>query len=498
MSQIAPRRTTPMPLRSKRLLAAGAALLLSACANFKGIETAAHPRAPADYATAASLPEQNGAWPDLSWPGTIGGTPLQALVDEALAGNPGLQIAAARVAAARAAAEATGAAEMPSAGAEFSSTLQRFTEHGLVPPPLAGQVKTDNQLTLNFSYDFDFWGKHAAELRAALAQGQAAEAEQYSARLLLTTAIARTWLQLARQQEQLDLVEQQQTTHEHIARLTQLRVATGLDTDSDTQQTYMHLASLRVERAHWQEAMALTRNQLAALMGQGPDRGLSIARAVLPPSANSALPDQLPLTLLGRRPDIAAARWRVEAAQGEIDSAKKQFYPNVNLMAFAGFSSLGLSNLLLSGSRIAGIGPAVRLPVFEGGALRAQLKGKMALYDGAVASYDQTLTEALHEVADQVQSLRAADVQHADQHLATQAAAQTLKLAQQRRRVGTGNLLQVLYAESSWLQQRKLELDSRARLADLRVALIKALGGGFDAAQSSHLISWGTEYPRSP
>jgi NodT family efflux transporter outer membrane factor (OMF) lipoprotein len=485
MSQFDPRRMAPQPLRSTRFLAAAAALLLSACASFKGIESAAQPRTPAAYATETTLPQQNGAWPDLSWPRTIGGAPLQALVDEALAGNPGLQIAAARVAAARAVTEATGAAEKPSVGAGFSSTLQRFTEHGLVPPPLAGTVESDNQLALNFSYDFDFWGKHRAELRAALANGQAAEAEQYSARLLLTTAVVRSWLQLARQQEQLALVELQQTTLDHSARLTQLRVSAGLDTDSDTQQVQVLRANLRVERARWQEAIALTRNQLAALMGQGPDRGLQIARAELPPAADSALPDQLPLTLLGRRPDIAAARWRVEAAQGEIDSAKTQFYPNVNLVAFAGFSSLGLSNLLLSGSRIAGIGPAVRLPVFEGGALRAQLKGKTALYDGAVASYDQTLTEALHEVADQVQSLRAADAQRADLQLATQAAAQTVKLAQQRQRVGTGNLLQVLSAENGWLLQRKLELDSRVRLADLRVGLIKALGGGFDAAQMS-------------
>jgi len=485
MMQITTRPAALIPFRSIRLFAAGSALLLTACAGFTGIERTAQPRTPGAYATAATLPSQDGAWPDLSWPRTIGGAPLQALVDEALAGNPGLQIAAARVAAARAAAEASGAAEKPSVGAGFSSTLQRFTEHGMIPPPLAGTVESDNQLALNFSYDFDFWGKHRAELRAALANGQAAEAEQYSARLVLTTAIARSWLQLARQQDQLALVERQQATQEHSARLTQLRVAAGLDTDSDTQQTHLLRANLRVERARWQEAIALTRDQLAALLGQGPDRGLRIARAELPPAAGSALPDRLPLSLLGRRPDIAAARWRVEAAQGEIDSAKAQFYPNVNLVAFAGFSSLGLSNLLLSGSRIAGIGPAVRLPVFEGGALRAQLKGKTALYDGAVASYDQTLTEALHETADQVQSLRAADAQHADLELASKAAAQTLALAQQRQRVGTGNLLQVLAAESGWLQQRKLELDSRARLADLRVSLIKALGGGFDATQIS-------------
>lgn len=483
MNSLALQQTPRAGPPSKRLPAMMAiALLLSACANYKGIASGAQPRAAADYATAASLPAQGGNWPALDWVRAIGGAPLQALVDEALAGNPALHSAAARVAAARALADAAGAAELPSVGADFSSTYQRFSEHSLVPPPLAGQYKSDNQLALNFAYDFDFWGKHAAALRAAQAQGKAAEAEQYATRLLLTTAVARTWVQLARQSEQLALIERQQAVQEKIARLTQQRVAAGLDTQSDSQQNDLRLAGLRVERAQWQEAQALTRNQLAALLGQGPDRGLGIARASLPPAAPVALPDQLPLSLLGRRPDIVAARWQVEAAQGEIDNAKAQFYPDINLIAFAGFSSLGLSNLLQSGSRIAGVGPALRLPVFEGGALRAQLKGKVARYDGAVAGYNQTLTEALHEVADQVQSLRAAAGQSQDQQRATQAAAQTLKLAQQRQRVGTANLLPALAAESVWLQQRRLELDLQARSVDVRIALTKALGGGFDAA----------------
>jgi NodT family efflux transporter outer membrane factor (OMF) lipoprotein len=428
------------------------------------------------------MPEQGGQWPDLSWAESVGGVPLQVLINEALADNPGLQVAAARVAAARALAQAASAAARPTVGAAFSSTYQRYSENYIFPPPLAGQFESDNQLTLNFSYDFDFWGKHAADLRAALSEGKAAEAEEYASHLVLTTAIARAWIQLASQYAQSDLTEQQLKLWQKIDHLTQLRLAAGLDTQTENQQARQQLAGLHAEQAQWQEAIELTRNQLGALSGQGPDRGQRIARPSMPPQAATVLPDALPLSLLGRRPDIVAARWRVEAAQGDIDRAKTQFYPNVNLIAFAGFSSLGLSNLLQAGSRTVGIGPAIRLPVFEGGSLQAQLKSKVAAYDAAVAAYNQVLTESLHEVADQVQSLRAAEIQNGHHVIATQAAAANLKLAQQRERVGTSNMLPVLSSEMAWLMQRKVELNGQARRTELRISLIKALGGGFDAS----------------
>ena len=122
-----------------------------------------------------------------------------------------------------------------------------------------------------------------------------------------------------------------------------------------------------------------------------------------------------------------------------------------------------------SGSRIAGIGPAIRLPIFEGGILRAQLSSQVAGYEGAVASYDQSLNDALHDVADQVQSLRAAEVQADNQRQATQAAQRSLALAQQRRRVGTINQLQLLASEGALMTQQRIELDAQARRLDLRV-----------------------------
>jgi len=468
----------------KLLVSMSAIALLSGCANFKGIHSDASLRQVGDYASNATLPAEGGPWPDTGWALVIGGAPLQALIDEALANSPNLRVAEARVNAARAAADSARAAAGATVNANFSSTYQRYTENGLIPPPLAGAYVTDNLLALNFSYDFDFWGRHAAALRAALAQGQVAQAEQYAARLMLSTAIARGWVQLARQQGQYELVQQQLTARRKINDLARLRYRSGLDSDSDSEESRQQIASLRAEQTQWQEVIALTRNQLAALLGQGPDRGLRIMPGDLPPKSalQDALPDALPAGLLGRRPDIVAARWRVEAAQHNIDESKAQFYPDVNLMAFAGFSSIGLSELLQAGSRIVGVGPAIHLPIFGNGALRAQMKGSVAAYDVAVASYNQALTEALHDVADQVQSLRHVHEQSDQVQVAADAAAKNLQLARDRERVGTANMLPVLAAEMGLLAQRKVALDLEARSTDLRIGLIKALGGGYSVA----------------
>ena len=462
------------------------AAFLSGCASFSGIDTHATLQPAQELETALSLPDQGGAWPSVQWPLQFGGVPLQALVDEALAGNPGLQVAAARVAAAQAAADVTAGGAQPTVGATFSATRQRYTENGIIPPPLAGKYETDSQLAVNFRYDFDFWGKNGAALRSALSQGKLSKAEQYNARLILATAVTRAWLQLGRNTAQFDLVSRQLQTRDGLDRLTRQRLAAGLDTQSENQLSLQQAASLRAEVAQWQEAVALSRNQLAALLGRGPDRGLMIAVPALPQPATTLLPSALPLTLIGRRPDLVAARWRVEAAQGQIDYAKAQFYPNIDIMGFAGFSSLGLSNLLQTGSRVVGIGPAIRLPIFDTGTLRAQIGGQVAGYDGAVASYNQSLVEALHEVADGVQSLRAAEVQVNSLEQASQAATGALTLAQQRRRVGTINQLQLLTVQGALLAQQRIALDARARRLDLRVGLIKALGGGFDAT-TDHL-----------
>jgi NodT family efflux transporter outer membrane factor (OMF) lipoprotein len=215
-------------------------------------------------------------------------------------------------------------------------------------------------------------------------------------------------------------------------------------------------------------------------MGEGPDRG----QAIQPPKLHSirteaTLPSRLSVDLLGRRPDVQASRLRAQAAEQNIKVAKARFYPDVNLIAFLGFQSIGLSQLLEAGSHIAGVGPAVRLPLFEGGQLRSELAGRHADYDAAVEQYNQTLVEALREIADQLAAWRSVTSQTKEHELAIAAARDAYDLSVQRYREGVGTYLTVLSAETLVLQQEHRGADLRAReLAD-RINLIRALGGGF-------------------
>jgi NodT family efflux transporter outer membrane factor (OMF) lipoprotein len=228
------------------------------------------------------------------------------------------------------------------------------------------------------------------------------------------------------------------------------------------------------------ETIALTRNQIAALLGQGPDRGLAITRPAPNTLADVAIPSALPAELLGRRPDVVAQRWRVEALGKGIDVAKAQFYPNVSLVAFAGLQSIGLSRLVEAGSRTLGVGPAVTLPIFDAGRLRGNLAAVQADYDGAVERYNEALVNGLRDVVDQLTSFRSLDEQAVQQAHAQATAQEAFDLALLRFREGIGNYLDVLVAEQQLLTQQSLDADLRARRLALSINLARALGGGFD------------------
>jgi NodT family efflux transporter outer membrane factor (OMF) lipoprotein len=228
------------------------------------------------------------------------------------------------------------------------------------------------------------------------------------------------------------------------------------------------------------ERMALARNQIAALMGAGPDRGQAIARPSGTALASATLPTTVPAELIGRRPDVVAQRWRIEAAGRDIASAKAQFYPNVNLVAFIGLQSLGASNLLAAASGMMGAGPAITLPIFDAGRLRANLAGKDADYDIAVEQYNQTLADAMRDVVDQLASFRSVAAQRAQQAQALATSREAYDLALLRYREGLGNYVQVLSAEQPWLAQQSLDADLRARELELSINLVRALGGGYE------------------
>lgn len=468
-------------------LTALAAAALAGCAAFGNSHSTQVMTRPAALASAQTLPSEHGQWPTQDWVDQFGDAQLRALVDEAVKDSPNLQAALARVEASRAMADATRSALYPHADFEASLTRQRFSETDLFEgTPLAGSWQNQSRLQAGLSYDFDFWGKNRAALEAALSDDRAAEAESQASRLILTTAVARNYARLAALYAQRDVAERAIAQRRDLTELSHQRLTAGLDTQVETTQARGTVAAAQTELQRVDEDIALARNQIAALLGKGPDRGLAIARPTLLAHDTPRLPDNLTIDLLGRRPDLVAARWRVEAMSRDIDVAKAEFLPAVSLTAFAGLASLEPSNLLMGISRTFGIGPAIHLPIFEGGRLRANLKGKYAQYDLAVANYNQTLVDALRETADNVASLRSVDAQIQTQREALSLAERAYSLATMRYKAGLGTQLTVLNAESNVLQQRRLATDLQARRLDLQMGLMKALGGGYREPAEDH------------
>jgi NodT family efflux transporter outer membrane factor (OMF) lipoprotein len=335
-------------------------------------------------------------------------------------------------------------------------------------------------LQATLSWEIDFWGKNRSAYEAALGAARAAEVDAHAARLALSTAIAQAYVALERAYLQLDVAQATLAEREQIYALTRDRNAAGLDSRLELKQAESAVPATREQIAQLEEAIALARNQIAALLGAGPDRGLAIQRPTAVAHTSIALPSKLPAELIGRRPDVIAERWRIEAASKEIASAKAEFYPNVNLLAFVGLQAFGGGNLLTAASRTMGVGPAVTLPIFDAGRLRANLAGKDADYDIAVERYNQTLADAMRDVVDQVVSLRSLAEQRKQQEAALTTAREAYDLALLRYREGLGNYLQVLSAEQPLLVQRSLDADLHARELALSINLVRALGGGYE------------------
>jgi NodT family efflux transporter outer membrane factor (OMF) lipoprotein len=457
-----------------------AALLAAGCANFRGLAPTARPTDPASLAakTALAAAKPSAAWPAAEWWRRFGDPQLNALIAEALASNPGVASARARIERARALAASFGAALAPQANAGVNVVRQRYSANGVFPPPIAGAWYTQTDLSASFSYEFDLWGRNRAAYEAALGQARAAEVDASAVRLLLAASVARSYVQLAHSFEQLDLARKTLAQRQAIFDLVRRRLKAGLDSKVELKQAEGSIPAARERIAQLKEEIALGRNLLAALLGKGPDRGLAITRPQLRPQT-VALPSALPADLLGRRPDVLAQRWRVESARRDIKAAKAQFYPNVNLNALVGLESVSFAKLLHTGSEDPAFGPALHLPLFDGGRLRANLAAKDADYDLAVEQYNQTLIDALREVVDQLASLKSLDAQCAENERGLAAARAAYGLADERYRAGVASYLQVLAAETPLLQQQNLRANLRARRLELSINLIRALGGGF-------------------
>jgi NodT family efflux transporter outer membrane factor (OMF) lipoprotein len=479
-----------------RPLSALLLLALSACATQQDLQPAVKALPAAQLGLSEPRPTPSAEQPQAWWL-ALGDEGLNQLVQRALAENPSMAVVRTRLQRAQATEVVVGAADKPQLQAGSEVSRQRYSQYGLTPAPIAGSERTIGTLQLEGRWELDLFGKHRAELEAAVGQTRAAEADAQAARLLLSTQVVRTHLQLARLLAQREVAQRTLAQREEVLGLIRQRVQAGLDTHVELRQGEGNLPEARQQIEALDEQIAVARHALAAFTGQAPD-ALRTHTPALVRVQPMAMPAVLPVDLLARRADVNAALWRAQASGHEVDAARATFYPNVDLRTYAGYNAIGLDRLLQPGSVQWGLIPAIHLPLFDADRRRANLRGKIAEQDAAVASYNQTVLQAAQEVADQLGMAQSVARQQAEQRQAQASAEAAYALALQRYKAGLGSYLTVLSAESGVLRQRGLGVDLQARLIDAQVGLAKALGGSLDGGPtaSSPSASSSSQTPR--
>jgi outer membrane protein, multidrug efflux system len=422
-----------------------------------------------------------GDWPEAEWWKRYQDATLDQLITLGISTSPTLAGAHARFDSARQSVRLAAAASGAHLEASADLDRQRLSDNGLFPPHLLGfSWYNQSDLGLQASYVFDWWGKQRLAVEAAMDQAHAAEAERSAAALLLASSIADTYFGWQSDQSRLALSREREAIVESEGRISAARIRAELEAADDLDHAQLALAAVREQSALLQGSAQLRIVALAALVG----RSMAQLPALTPqplPALTALLPDGIKLDLISRRADIIASRWRVEAAEKSLGSARAEFYPDVTLNVLLGLSSVDLGKLLEYGSRVPEAGAAIHLPIFDAGRLKALYGGAQAAIDSAVSTYQDTVVSAARDVATQATTRAQLEAQRTQRKIELDAALRLRDSAAARVRQGLGDSRMELTATESWIEQRDalLQLDGAALSAD--IALQRALGGGYES-----------------
>ncbi|AZC35423.1 efflux transporter outer membrane subunit [Pseudomonas chlororaphis] len=429
---------------------------------------------------------RDARWPAAQWWQAYGDAQLNQWVNLAVQGSPSMAMAAARVRQARAMAGIAESAE--SLQIKGDATLKRHnwpTDQFYGPGELANSTTWDNNAALGFSYALDLWGRESNASERAVDLAHMSAAEGRLAQLELQNNVVRAYIQLSLQYAQRDIVLATLKQQEQILELAQKRLAGGIGTHFEVSQAQTPLPETHRQLDALDEEIALGRNQIAALAGKGPGAGAQLQRPSLSLAAPLKLPSALPAELLGQRPDVVASRWQVAAQARGIDVAHAGFYPNVDLVGSLGYMATGGGALeFLTGKKLNyNVGPAISLPIFDGGRLRAELGEAAAGYDIAVAHYNQTLVNALKNISDQLIRRESMDKQAEFAAESVASAQKTYDIAMVAFQRGLTDYLNVLNAQGMLFRQQQIQQQVQAARLSAHAELVTALGGGLEAGR---------------
>lgn len=410
---------------------------------------------------------------------------LNELEAQAIAANQTLKIAAARLAQSRAVVGVVNAERYPRVDAGFGPSRIKPTGVSLGLPQgtdIAPYTVWRGQLTA--AWEVDLFGRISDSIAAARSEADAAAALYGAAMLAVQADVAQAYFGLRQTDDELRVVRETVTSRTETLRLVQRRFDAGDVSELDLAQAKTEVGLAQTQVYGLERQRAQLENGLAVLLGKAP-ASFSLASAPLPTTLPS-IPPGLPSTLLERRPDVAAASRTMAASNARIGVAKAAFFPVLRITGLAGYESNDLSELFQWSSRTWALGPLfgtiLSMPIFDGGRNQANLDRSYAVLEESVGVYRQTVLGAFAEVEDNLVALRTLASQAEATRESVQSATRALQVAESRYKAGATSYLQVVDSQRTLLVVQRLDAQFRGARAVSTVALIRALGGGWDPA----------------
>ena len=414
------------------------------------------------------------------WWEAFGDPELSALVEKVAAGNFSLAAAEAQYRQAQAALGVSRAGLLPSVDANAAVTRSR-SPSGVVGGTTAGRTVTTRSANLSTSWEIDLWGHVRRQVEAAQAQLEASAGDVASARLSLQAQLMTAYFQLRSLDAQKQLFDDTVAALRKSLELTQNRYNVGVAAKADVVAADAQLKSALSQTVDLGVQRAQLEHAIAVLTGVPPAR-LSLQEKKDYQATIPVIPPGVPSALLERRPDVAAAERRVAAANAQVGVTKAAFFPTLTLTGQYGYRTADPAiNLFELPNRFWSIGPALAMNLFDAGLRRAQTEQAIAAYDATVANYRQTTLTAIGEVEDNLAALRVLEEEARLQAESVAAARQTLDLTINQYKAGTVSYLNVVTATASYLAEQRTAVNVTQRRLAAAVALVRALGGGWQA-----------------
>jgi len=453
-------------------------MLLAACATTPGeIDATRLPAIPDQFKEegkwAAAKPA--AAQPRGEWWKAFDDPTLDGLIARASAGNATIQIAAARLAQARAVARITDADRSPQVGVSGSVSRQAGYVNGT-----GGPARSFAAAGVNLGYELDLFGKLAAASDAASLDARSRAALVQSARLLVQAEVAQSYLALRALDDEQVILRDMLAAYRDTLALTERRYRAGDAAELDVARAETEVASTESELFAVERRRAEIEHALAVLVGE-PSSNFAVAPAAWS-TALPIIPTGVPSTVLERRPDISAAQDAMLAAQQRVGVARAAWFPDVALTGAAGYASPELGDVFKWSARAWGIGALLALPIFDGGRREAGVQNAAAQLDEAFARYREQVLIAFRDVEDQLAGLRLLSEQSQAQARAVDSSSRATALSDTRYRNGYVSQLDLLDARRSELRNRRQALQVRAAQYQATVGLVRALGGGWQDA----------------